>query len=198
MAETLLPGSRFTRLVVVRHDGGEFADVRCDCGTERAMRRYNLMNGKSKSCGCARKESLAAAKTRHGGAKTRLNTIWVLMRRRCLAPGSTNWNEYGGRGIKVCEDWADFAKFRSWALEAGYDENLTLDRVDNDGPYAPENCRWATRQQQTRNRRNTVRIPYQGRMLVVPELARLTGKKPDYFYWRIRHGVPLEQVADGL
>lgn len=198
MAEALLPGTRFTRLVVVEHDGGPRVLIKCDCGTQREVSRAHLVRGRSKSCGCARKESLAALKTRHGGRKTRLNRIWHLMKARCLNERHPNWPSYGGRGITLHPEWAEFVPFRDWALSAGYTDDLTIDRLDNDGPYAPDNCRWATRREQTQNRRNTVRIPYRGQLLVVPELARLTGKKPDYFYWRLRHGVPLEQVADGL
>lgn len=198
MAIPILPGTRFFRLVVLSHDGGKDALVRCDCGTERTMLRINLTNGNSKSCGCARRETLGNLRRTHGRSGTRPYRIWCLMRGRCLRPSNPNWPDYGGRGIAICEEWGDFAIFLAWAMANGYSDDLTIERKDNDGPYSPENCKWATRAEQTANRRNTVFIRYRGVMLTLSEVARLTGKTPSYFYWKLRSGVSPERAARGL
>lgn len=111
----------------------------------------------------------------HGGRKTRLYYIWKTMRQRCNNPKSQKHKSYHDRGITICHEWDDFAVFREWAYSSGYRDDLTIDRIDNDGNYCPENCRWATLTEQARNKQNTLRYEYQGKSLCISEIAEACG-----------------------
>jgi hypothetical protein len=138
-----LKGRRFGMLVVIE-EIKERSHVRvlwrclCDCGQFTKSSTANLTGGLSRSCGCVR--------TKHNGKGTRLYRIWAGMKDRCLNIKSKYWMRYGGRGITICQEWAkDFAIFREWALANGYENNLTIDKIDNDKGYCPSNCQWLTR-----------------------------------------------------
>lgn len=112
---------------------------------------------------------------KHGMAKTRIWKIWTGIRERCNNPNNSDYLYYGGRGVQVCDEWNDFEKFKIWSLESGYNDTLTIDRIDTNGNYEPNNCRWSTRKEQTRNRNITKKAIYAGREIPIAEIAEIEG-----------------------
>lgn len=152
---TIPAGERYGRLVVTvqRNPCEPRVQCRCDCGKDHSVPLGEW--GKSKSCGCLRKEILLARHTRHGMADTRIYDIWTQMVQRCHNSRNARYADYGGRGITVCERWRDFVNF--YADMGERPAGRSLDRIDNDLGYSPENCRWATNTEQRRNRRDTAK-----------------------------------------
>lgn len=138
-------------------------NCRCECGNEIVACTADLNRGHTKSCGCMRNERIAKLNYSHGGCKDRLYGVWLNMRTRCYNPRVDAYKYYGGRGIKICDEWQDYAIFRNWAIANGYDESAphfdcTIDRIDVNGDYSPDNCRWVDMAQQNTNKRKRQRI----------------------------------------
>lgn len=166
-----LTGTRFGKLTVLKKStqktsSGSMFECRCDCGRIVTVARCSLVSGHTRSCGCTRNDFLSQVKpsSTHGfsriknGKCERLYRVWLGMRQRCNNPNNSRFNIYGGRGIYICNEWNDYKIFRDWALSNGYDEKAprgkcTIDRINNDGPYAPWNCRFVDSHEQRINQR---------------------------------------------
>lgn len=178
-----LTGQRFGRLTVLGFVPTEghrsFWRCQCDCGKKTLVNGVKLTGNRTKSCGCIRIENAITQgkkNTTHGKKNTRLYHIWNNIKERCENPNQHDYHRYGGRGIAICDEWRnDFQVFYDWAMSNGYDDNLTIDRIDFNGNYTPENCRFVDMKTQQRNRRNNVIVKYNGKSLTLPEAAERSG-----------------------
>jgi hypothetical protein len=157
-----LVGQRFDRLLVVGVGkivgSAKYWRCACDCGGESLRTAGNLKKPKHLGCKVCEAEVRGIAPRKHGSAprhaaRPRLYRIWKAMRQRCNDPAQAGWKYYGGRGVKVCAEWDDFVAFKRWTESAGYSDDLTIDRINGALGYEPGNCRWATKAEQTANRR---------------------------------------------
>ena len=148
----------------------------CFCGEEFEAVGTQIRNGHKKSCGCLRSKVTTEKNYKHGKVNTRLYTIWSGMKARCNNVKHPAYDRYGGRGIKVCEEWEkSFEEFEKWAKNNGYEKHLTIDRINNDEGYSPDNCQWSDYYQQARNKSNNSLSLYKGKMRTRGEIAELTG-----------------------
>lgn len=169
-----LTGRRFYHLTVVEKAERKNQKTRwkclCDCGKYTYTITNRLLHGKTRSCGCKASEQ----RNTHRLSNTRIYKTWMGMKRRCYNPKNKSYQRYGGRGITVCDEWKnDFMNFYQWAMKNGYNDTLTIDRIDNNAPYSPENCRWATLDQQKLNRRNTVYVNANGKIIPLKTYCQL-------------------------
>ena len=127
----------------------------CDCGNIVIVKGVNLKNNRTKSCGCLKKELIVNRSTKHNQRHTKLYEVWKTMKQRCYNPNNKSFKNYGGRCISICEEWKNnFTAFYNWSMQNGYEENLSIDRINNNGNYEPSICRWTTRIVQQNNTRN--------------------------------------------
>lgn len=174
-----ITGKRYNKLVVVKRvenakGGVPMWECVCDCGNTTVVRGANLKSGAVKSCGCLLKTTKSTLK--HDMSNTLLYKKWAGMKSRCFTPSLPSYKNYGGRGISVCDEWKNsFEAFRDWALSNGYSDNLTIERIDPNGDYCPENCTWITLSEQARNRRSNYSFEYNGETRNLADWCRLLG-----------------------
>lgn len=170
----------------------------CDCGNKKVVERGNLLTGNTTSCGCYKKELDHKRFLRHGYAENpdKLYQKWLSMRNRCLNPNATGYENYGGRGIKVCAEWDDYEVFREWAIDQGYKEGLTIDRIDVDGNYEPNNCRFTTMKEQNNNRRTTNFHTYNGKTQSEMKWAEEYGISYEALKTRLKYGWSFEDALN--
>lgn len=198
-----LTGRRFGRLIVLERTDSHIKKngdkqtaflCRCDCGNVRKVLAYNLKNGHTTSCGCEAFRKRVAAKTTHNEAGTRLYRIWTKMKGRCTNPNDPAYKRYGGCGRTLCEEWKHYERFRDWALANGYADNLSIDRINNEKGYSPDNCRWATPKQQANNTRKNRIIEFNGETHTLSEWGEITKIKPITIAYRLNNGWDVESA----
>ena len=197
-----LTGRRYGRLVALYRDmdsGSKNKWVcQCDCGNKHVVSYYDLTRKDSRgsrSCGCLKRDLTIERTRTHGLSKHRLYTIYNNIIKRCEDKTHRCYDNYGGRGIKMCDEWRDdFVTFYNWACDNGYRAGLTIDRVDNDRGYCPENCRWVTRIEQQNNRRDNNNLTLGKEKHTVTEWSRITGIKNSTIRGRIASGWAVEDA----
>ena len=157
----------------------------CDCGNTAIVTSDHLIKEDTKTCGCYN----------HGKSNTRLFGIWTHMKSRCHVPTDDQYHNYGLRGIKVCDEWyKDFMAFYTWSMANGYSDKLSIDRIDNNKGYSPENCRWTTMKVQANNTSRNNRVSYNGQTLTIAEWSEITGIKQNTLTYRLRRGWSVERA----
>ena len=193
------PEDRYGRVTILREVAQRRNHERyflcvCDCGKEWEVALSTLTAGETTSCGCLRRERFIDGLESHGQARTRLYFTWTSMKQRCLNEGHPSYGHYGGRGIAVCEEWLAFEPFYAWATASGYRDDLTIERVDNDGNYEPTNCAWIPQGQQSNNTRRTRMVAFRGERKNVAGWAAHLGINPDTICGRIYRGWDVERA----
>lgn len=200
-----LTGQRFGRLVVIRKDhvarNHNIAWLcKCDCGNYHIATTANLHRGSVKSCGCWYRDYIKAGgnnRTTHGKSKTRLYKAWTQMKQRCYNQHKDGYEDYGGRGITVCEEWRNsFEAFYKWSIANGYTDKLSIDRINVNGNYEPSNCRWATNKEQSNNRRSNIHIEYKGEVKTLKQWAEEKGICEKTLKHRIESGWDIEKAME--
>lgn len=186
-----LIGKKFGKLTIIEKSekinikgrNRKFLLCKCECGNIKSIRYDNLKSG-TKSCGCITKKRLKdfkvwlkpKSKINHNSTKTRLYSIWKAMKYRCFNKNSKNYYNYGGRGITVCNEWKNnFIAFKEWAINNGYNDLLTIDRINNYLGYYPENCRWVSLKENNKNKRNQLEIIYKDKKIKDKDFAKALG-----------------------
>lgn len=198
-----LTGMKYGRLSVKEIDYREnyrtYWKCLCECGKTCIVEGGNLRSGRQKSCGCIvserGREMLIQMNTKHGLYDTRIYGIRRNMLQRCYNPKAKRYEFYGGKGVTVCEEWKrDFMSFYRWALENGYQEDLTLDRIDVNGNYEPSNCRWVTLKEQNQNTSRSMKVDYFGSQMCLKEASRLCGMSYETLRYRYKNGLRGEKL----
>ena len=197
-----LTGKQFGFLTVVKETdkrtswGARIWECRCICGKTMYVCNKYLTTGVTKSCGCKRKElhNESPLVTKHNMCYSRIYRVWSEMRNRCENPNNSVYKDYGGRGISVCPEWASFQVFYDWATANGYTDDLTIDRIDVNEGYNPENCRWATMKQQANNKRTSKYLQWNGETHTYSEWSEITGLSKTVIRERINKGWSIEEA----
>lgn len=186
-----LTGHKYGKLTVIEFAGNghrreSLWKCQCDCGNTRIVTGSHLRTGHTSSCGCKSKDRIGTLNYKTGLSNTRLYGVYRNMLNRCYWNKAKHFCDYGGRGITVCDEWLGdkgFENFLEWSRLNGYTDKLTIDRIDNNSGYSPDNCRWVDRYVQANNKRNTHYIRINGEVGTVANMAR----KYNISYWNVLH-----------
>lgn len=199
-----LTGMKFNRLTAVSYVGQGSSGAKwlfkCDCGKEIITSSYPVRKGKTKSCGCWNEENKHNRYRIHGLTGTKIQSAWSHMKQRCFNPNCKEYEHYGGRGITVCDEWKNsVAEFAKWAYENGYEKNLTLDRIDNNGNYEPNNCRWVSMEVQENNKRNNRYYDIDSGSYTLSQIAKMYSvSRGSLYYWIHRKGMKMQDAIKML
>lgn len=166
----------------------------CDCGNKAHVAGSKLRQGSTQSCGCLKKRALQKMAFRHGQHKTRLYEIWSGMKKRCYNKNAVQYKDWGGRGIKVCKKWHAFKAFYEWAKANGYKDGLTIERINNDRGYSPNNCTFIPKAKQSRNRRNSIFLTHNGTTRTIAGWSRHLNIHRETIKRRINLNWPIEKI----
>lgn len=192
-------GEKYGRLTAVKEVEKRKWLFECDCGNQKVISKYDVKRGHTQSCGCLHKENTSKARKVHGDTDSRLYYIWENMKKRCYKTNADRFRNYGARGITVCEEWKDsYLNFYNWAHNNGYAEDLTIERIDINGNYEPNNCTWATREEQAKNRTTNKWVVIDGKEHSPLELEKMYGIPVKTIYARIARGDKGEAVVRPL
>lgn len=178
---SFMVGETYGRLTVnkINNDKKNELECICECGNKKMLKAYRVLKGHNISCGKCIRDN-------HGLSNTRLYNIWSAIKKRCNNPNASNYKDYGGRGIKMCDEWVnDFMNFYKWSMENGYLENLSIDRINVDSNYCPENCRWISLAEQQRNKRNNI-------------LYEIDGEKKTLFEWAREYNIKESTITNRI
>lgn len=188
-------GNKYGKLIVESYSGNSKWQCLCECGKIVFVRTNSLTMGATTSCGCLQKQRAKEKSTKHGLSNHRLYKTWINMRSRCNNPNATKYELYGGKGIKVCEEWEnDFISFYNWALNNNYSKNKSIDRIDGNKNYSPDNCRWATDKVQANNTTQVHNITFNGETMGIYAWADKLGISRKMLSERIRRGWTIERA----
>ena len=202
-----LTGQKFGRLTVIEQayvrKGIIYWRCVCDCGNANFVNGRKLRDNIIKSCGCYKSQEFKKRVSKHSLSKTKIYKLYHLIKRRCYDKNDSHYNCYGGRGIKMCEEWLNnFSSFYDWAMSNGYKEEIlpngknkwTIDRIDVNGNYEPNNCRWTTIQEQAKNKRTNIYLTYNGETLTQNEWAKKLDIYAGAIQWRLKKGWSVEEA----
>ena len=195
-----LSNKKFGMLKVVEYYGVDTRGERlwkcvCDCGNEKIAKSYDLRKGKTDNCGCMRYKRIGEKNRKHGLTNTHIYRVWGNMKTRCTNPKNDEYHNYGGKGIMYCDEWDEFINFYEWSIKNGYDETLSIDRIDNDKDYSPDNCRWVTMREQQNNRSNNRIVVLNGEEDTLANWSRRLGIKYKKLQHLLNKGLRLEDIV---
>lgn len=178
--KVFLEGMKFGKLKVISFDHYSKTKMQyylceCECGNYKTVQASHLLNGDAKSCGCVRSTRVNKPFRQYGTYNKRLHNIWNGMLDRCTNKNNPAYENYGGRGIFVCQEWHDFPTFYNWAICNGYNDSLSIERINNNDGYYAENCKWANRYEQANNKRNVTKFNYNGCEYSMAQLSKMSG-----------------------
>lgn len=199
MKQIIKEGDKFGRLTAVRFDHKvkthQYWTFKCSCGNEKAIYIYDVMIGKTKSCGCLKKKLMSERFKTHGMRYTKIYAVHNSMKERCLNPDCKDYKNYGNRSIKVCPEWLGKNGFINFYEDMGIcPEGKSLERKNNNLGYCKENCRWATPKEQANNKRNNHLITFNGKTLNIVQWAKKLNVNPDVIYKRVYRGWSVERA----